>query len=561
MRTAAAIVPNRGNNDVNQQQFLDLTALGSHHEYTDRSTGLIRELFGKMTRYTSKPVKILGVTVALTALLGAGCAPNVNSTGSSEQNVFSVAMEALDDRYLQPIKPDAVMMAGLSRMSRIDGRLTVWRTPGSVVLAVDGDAIVERPAPAPDNLYGWAEMGAQIVGDARVVSSQIATTSQDGIFNPIFEGLVEGLDRYSRYLPPDDAVNSRASREGFGGIGIQIDKVDTEIVIRRIYPNRPATLAGLMKNDRITHVDGHPVRGLSLGDVVKRLRGRVGDTVTVTLQRSGIVKPFARDIIRDYIVASTVDVKIHGNILEVRLSGFNTGTVGTLRRAIVKSAREIGKVDGVVFDLRGNPGGLLDQAISVSDLFLTRGRIISTKGRHPESNQTFDASPGEVLPGVPIVVVVNGRSASAAEIVAVALRDSGRAAIVGSSSFGKGTVQTIIRLPNQGELNITWARLYAPSGQTLDRQGLVPAICTNRPAKALETLISSLKQTGGQPTIDLAGLRLQAQLPHFSSARRVACTPTDAEGDQDIVAARLLLQNKALYASSVAQIAPNVAER
>jgi carboxyl-terminal processing protease len=316
-----------------------------------------------------------------------------------------------------------------------------------------------------------------------------------------------------------------------------------------------------MKNDRITHVDGHPMRGLSLGDVVKRLRGRVGDTVTVTIQRSDIVNPFARDIIRDYIVASTVDVKIHGNILEVRLSGFNTGTVGTLRRAIVKSAREIGKVDGVVFDLRGNPGGLLDQAISVSDLFLTRGRIISTKGRHPESNQTFDASPGEVLPGVPIVVVVNGRSASAAEIVAVALRDSGRAAIVGSSSFGKGTVQTIIRLPNHGELNITWARLYAPSGQTLDRQGLVPAICTNRPAKALETLISSLKQTSGKPTIDLAGLRLQAQLPHFSSARRVACTPTDAEGDQDIVAARLLLQNKALYASSVAQIAPNVAER
>ncbi|MBT5049822.1 MAG: S41 family peptidase, partial [Rhodospirillaceae bacterium] len=440
-------------------------------------------------------------------------------------------------------------------------RLTVWRTPGSVVLAIDGDAIVERPAPAPDNLYGWAEMGAQIVGDARVVSSQIATTSQDGIFNPIFEGLVEGLDRYSRYLPPDDAVNSRASREGFGGIGIQIDKVDTEIVIRKVYANRPATLAGLMKNDRITHVDGHPMRGLSLGDVVKRLRGRVGDTVTVTIQRSDIVNPFARDIIRDYIVASTVDVKIHGNILEVRLSGFNTGTVGTLRRAIVKSAREIGKVDGVVFDLRGNPGGLLDQAISVSDLFLTRGRIISTKGRHPESNQTFDASPGEVLPGVPIVVVVNGRSASAAEIVAVALRDSGRAAIVGSSSFGKGTVQTIIRLPNHGELNITWARLYAPSGQTLDRQGLVPAICTNRPAKALETLISSLKQTSGKPTIDLAGLRLQAQLPHFSSARRVACTPTDAEGDQDIVAARLLLQNKALYASSVAQIAPNVAER
>lgn len=524
-----------------------------------------------MTHFTSNPAKFAKMIGALTVLLSAGCAPTVNDTGSSAQNVFSVAMEALDDRYLEPIKPDAVMMAGLSRISRIDGRLTIWRTPGSVILAVDGETVVERPAPAPDNLYGWAEMGAQIVGDARVASSQLATTSQDSIFNPIFEGLVEGLDRYSRYLPPDDAINSRASREGFGGIGIQIDRTDNEIVIRRIYPNRPAILAGLMKNDRITHVDGHPMHGLSLREVVRRLRGRVGETVTVTIRRSGIVNPFNREITRDYIVASTVDVQANGNILEVRLSGFNTGTVGTLRRAIVKSARKIGRVDGVVFDLRGNPGGLLDQAIAVSDLFLTRGRIISTKGRHPESNQTFDASPGEVLPGVPMVVVVNGRSASAAEIVAVALRDSGRAAVIGSSSFGKGTVQTIIRLPNHGELNITWARLYAPSGQTLDRQGVIPAICTNRPTEALKALISSLEKTRGEKTrgeqtddqsaIDLIGLRLQAQMTHFSNDRHVACKPTDAQSDQDIIAARLLLGNKALYASSVAQLAPNVAER
>lgn len=514
-----------------------------------------------MTRIARNSVNPSAAIVALTLLVAAGCTPTVTDTAGSAQNVFSVAMEALDDRYLQPIKPDAVMMAGLSRVSKIDGRLTVWRTPGSVILAVNGETIVERRAPAPDNLYGWAEMGAQIVGDARVASPQLAMSSQDDIINPIFEGLVEGLDRYSRYLPPDDATNSRASREGFGGIGIQIGKDGKDIVIRTIYPNRPAILAGLKADDRITHVDGHPMRGASISEAVKHLRGRVGDPVKLTIRRTGEAKPFVRELVRDYIVASTVDVKINGNILEVRLSGFNTGTVGALRRAIVKSARDVGRVEGVVFDLRSNPGGLLDQAIAVADLFLTRGRIISTKGRHPESNQTFDASPGEVLPGVPIVVVINGRSASAAEIVAVALRDAGRAAVVGSSSYGKGSVQTIVRLPNHAELNITWARLYAPSGQTLDRQGVVPAICTNQPAAALKALITSLQSTDGAPQIDMAGLRLQARMPHFSSDRQGACKPTDAQGDDDMVAARLLLKNKALYASSVVHLAPNVAKR
>ena len=561
MEITANIAGSHGNKDVRRQQFLDLTALGFHHNFRDTFSSGIRVLRNKMTTFRRKSAKFAIAISALTALSLAGCAPTVTDTGSSARNVLSVAMEALDDRYLDPIKPDVVMMTGLSRLSRVDGRLTIWRTPGSVILAVDGETIVERQTPASDNLYGWAELGAQIVSDARVASSQVATTSQDGIFNPIFAGLVEGLDRYSRYLPPDDAVNSRASREGFGGIGIQIDLTDNDIVIQKIYPNRPAIVAGLKKNDRISHVDGHPTRGLSLGDVVKRLRGRVGETVTVTIQRPGLVAAFKREIVRDYIVASTVDIKENGNILEIRLSGFNTGTVGTLRRAIVDSARKIGRVDGMIFDLRGNPGGLLDQAIAVSDLFLTRGRIISTKGRHPESNQTFDASPGEVLPGVPMVVVVNGRSASAAEIVAVALRDSGRAAIVGSSSFGKGTVQTIIRLPNHGELNITWARLYAPSGQTLDRQGVVPAICTNRPAKALKALMSSLNQSDERSTIDMIGLRLQSRMPHFSDDRHVACKPTNVQNDQDIAAARLLLRNKALYATSVAHLAPNVAER
>ncbi|MDA0991767.1 MAG: S41 family peptidase, partial [Verrucomicrobia bacterium] len=216
---------------------------------------------------------------------------------------------------------------------------------------------------------------------------------------------------------------------------------------------------------------------------------------------------------------------------------------------------------GIMLDLRGNPGGLLDQAIAVSDLFLTQGRIISTRGRHPDSNQLFEASPGQVLPGVPMVVVVNGRSASAAEIVAVALRDSGRAAIVGSTSFGKGSVQTIIRLPNHGELNITWARIFAPSGQTLDTQGVVPAICTNVSGNQMSEILAALASQGNYPALDPARLRFQAHQPHYSAERRTACMPTDRQEPNDLLAARLLLKNRVSYAAATSRLAPTIAER
>lgn len=422
-----------------------------------RRTKMVRET----TNFAKKELAAIAFAAALVAGLAIGCTPITVDENLTAKDVLSEGIGALDERYIEPIQPDTVMMSGLAQLSNIDENLTVTRTPKSVFLAQEGVTIVERPLPASDNIDGWSELGAKILADAKRESPAFVAYSQEALLNFVFRGLVSGLDRYSRYLTPDDARNSRASREGFGGIGIRIDQIDGEYVVRTTFPDHPAIAAGLQPDDKITHIDGHPIHGLSLFDVVNKLRGQVGEAVTITLVRYGIAQSFNRKIIRDYIVTSTVAVRRRDKILEAHLTGFNTGTVGALRRAIVKTAREIGPgLQGIVLDLRGNPGGLLDQAIAVSDLFLTRGRIISTKGRHPESNQLFNASPGEVLPGVPMVVVVNGRSASAAEIVAVALRDSGRAAIVGSTTFGKGSVQTIVRLPNQAELNITWARIF-----------------------------------------------------------------------------------------------------
>ncbi len=519
-----------------------------------------------MVRKTANMTKSGGAAIAFAAALMVwlvtGCSQVTYEGTSTAKDVFSEGIEALDDRYINPIRPDNVMMSGLAQLSSIDESLTVTRTSKSVILAQEGVTVIERPLPAANDIDEWSALGANILVDARRASSAFSTYSQEALLNSVFQGLVSGLDRYSRYLTPDDARNSRASREGFGGIGIQIDHVDGEYVVRTAFPDHPAIAAGLQPNDRITHIDGHPIHGLTLFDVVNKLRGQVGEAVKITFVRFGIAQSFDRKIIRDYIVASTVDVRQRNKILEVQLSGFNTGTVGALRRAIVKTARKIGHgLQGVVLDLRGNPGGLLDQAIAVSDLFLTRGRIISTKGRHPESNQLFDASPGEVLPGVPMVVVVNGRSASAAEIVAVALRDSGRAAIVGSTSFGKGSVQTIIRLPNQAELNITWARIFAPSGQTLDSQGVVPAICTNVSSERMAKILAALASQAKYSAVDPAKLRFQAGQPHYSAERRTACMPSDRREPNDLQAARLLLTNRVSYAAATSRHAPAVAAR
>lgn len=513
-------------------------------------------------RFAHKDGTPIAVTVALVVWLVSGCAQIGIDEASTAKAVFSEGLVALDERYIKPIRPDDIMMSGLEKLSSIDESVTVTRNAQSVFLVQEGVPVVEHPLPANHSVDEWSDLGARILMDARSASPAFYNYSQEALLNFVFQGVVNRLDRYSRYLTPQHARNSRASREGFGGIGIQIDHVDGEYIIRTTFPDHPAIAAGLRPNDKITHIDGQPTLGLSLFDVVNKLRGQVGESVHVTLVRFGVAKSFERKIIRDYIVATTVHVRRRNNILEVHLSGFNSGTAGALRRAIVKTAREIGHdIQGIVLDLRGNPGGLLDQAIAVSDLFMTRGQIISTRGRHPESNQFFEASPGEVLPGVPMVVVVNGRSASAAEIVTVALRDSGRAAIVGSTTFGKGSVQTIVRLPNQAELNITWARIFAPSGQTLDSQGVVPAICTNVPDKKMAKVLAALATSGNIPLFDPAKLQFQARQPHYSAEGRSACMPTDRQKPNDLQAARLLVTNRLSYAAATGRLAPTVAKR
>jgi carboxyl-terminal processing protease len=221
-------------------------------------------------------------------------------------------------------------------------------------------------------------------------------------------------------------------------------------------------------------------------------------------------------VVRAHIVPQTVRYEPAGNVAVIRVSGFNQSTARSLREKIVLARHELGEdMAGLVLDLRGNPGGLLDQAVAVADLLVSRGRIVSTHGRHPDSHQYFDSEPDDLVPDVPVAVLVNGSSASASEIVAAALQDAGRGLVIGTTSFGKGTVQTVLRLPNEGELTLTWARFHAPSGYGLSGRGVLPDVCTNIDATSADDVLKQIR----------IGV-----LPFDSATRRADVGPRDEPG-------------------------------
>ena len=361
--------------------------------------------------------------------------------------------------------------------------------------------------------------------------------------------MVARLDRFSRYAGADTAREQRASRDGFGGIGVTINVENGIVRIVSVIPESPAATAGVQVDDQFLTIDGHGTATMDQREVVQRLRGRVDSVVRVTVARPGIVDLLELPITRQRIVVPTIRVEHIGPVAHVRILSFNQQTGRRLIEALEQlMADRRHQLRGVVLDLRSNPGGLLDQAVRVADAFLGEGPIIATRGRHPASNQSFEAGARDLLRGIPMVVLINGGSASAAEIVAAALQDRGRAVVVGSASFGKGTVQTVMRLPNDGELTLTWARLLSPAGYALHEHGVIPTICTNGLIDDIASLRLGLQREskamapGGvnatpRPQLDDQGWR----------TLRASCTGQAREQDVDVKLAERLLSDSGLY--------------
>ena len=301
-------------------------------------------------------------------------------------------------------------------------------------------------------------------------------------------GMLASLDPHSSYLSPDDATQMRVQTRGeFGGLGIEVTQEEGFVKVVSPMDGTPADEAGMEAGDFITHVDGESMLGLALDEAVDMMRGPVGSEIIITVVREGEDEPFDVSIIRDTIKLTAVRARTEGSTVVLRISTFNDQTTPNLISGLNEQIEEAGgidKVNGVVLDLRNNPGGLLNQAIRVSDEFLESGEIVSTRGRNPEDGERFNATPGDLAEGLPIVVLINGGSASASEIVAGALQDHRRAIVVGTKSFGKGSVQTVMPLRGDGAMRLTTARYYTPSGRSIQALGVSPDIVVEQPRRA-----------------------------------------------------------------------------
>ena len=312
----------------------------------------------------------------------------------------------------------------------------------------------------------------------RVRADYVDDVSDNSLVESAINGMLTSLDPHSNYLNTKNFNDMKVQTRGeFGGLGIEVSMENGLVKVVSPIDDTPAARAGLKPGDLITHLDGEPVQGMTLPEAVEKMRGPVSSEIKLTIRREGR-DPFDVKLIRATIRIQSVRSHLEGdNIGYIRVTTFNEQTDTGLNNAMKNLKQQAGnKLVGVILDLRNNPGGLLDQAVAVSDAFLEKGEIVSTRGRRGEDAQRYNARAGDIAGGLPMVVLINGGSASASEIVAGALQDHHRAILLGTRSFGKGSVQTIIPLPGHGAMRLTTARYYTPSGRSIQAKGIDPDI-------------------------------------------------------------------------------------
>ncbi|MEI8394872.1 MAG: S41 family peptidase [Rhodospirillaceae bacterium] len=349
------------------------------------------------------------------------------------------------------------------------------------IAALAGLTLLVAPGPAfAESNTSETYRQLNLFGDVfeRVRSEYVEKVSDEQLIETAINGMLTSLDPHSSYLNKKSFQDMQVQTRGeFGGLGIEVTMENGVIKVVSPIDDTPAWRAGLQAGDLITHLNGEAVLGMTLNDAVEKMRGPVGTEIKVTIRRGETGEPFDVAITRAVIKIQSVRYRTEGPIGYIRITTFNEQTQTGLDKAIAKIKEELGpRLVGYVLDLRNNPGGLLDQAISVSDTFLDHGEIVSTRGRRPEDTQRFNAKSGDQTGGLPIVTLINGGSASASEIVAGALQDHHRSIVMGTQSFGKGSVQTIIPLPGHGAIRLTTSRYYTPSGRSIQQLGITPDI-------------------------------------------------------------------------------------
>lgn len=335
----------------------------------------------------------------------------------------------------------------------------------------------------------------------RIRTDYVEETDDGELIESAINGMLTSLDPHSSYLSEKNFKEMQIQTKGeFGGLGIEVTMENGLVKVVSPIDDTPAYRAGVMAGDYISHIDDEAVMGLTLSEAVDKMRGKVGTDITITVLREGENEPLEITLTRAVIKIQSVRSKeIDDQIGYVRITSFSEQTFTKMKDEIEKIQKEKPKLAGIVLDLRNNPGGLLDQAVAVADAFLDRGEIVSTRGRDPKDIRRYSATPGDITKDMPVVVLINGGSASASEIVAGALQDHKRAVVLGTQSFGKGSVQTVIPLPKHGAMRLTTSRYYTPSGISIQAEGIKPDITVE------QAKIETVKRNKRRSEKDLRG--------------------------------------------------------
>ena len=473
-------------------------------------------------------------------------------------SVITAALTFIAPRALDPVSVQQLALWGLGAPGSLDSALSTQFSGGVILVLQGGKTVFSREAPDGDGAAAWGALVADALQAAAAASPDFRAAGTQGALVSFFDEVFNHLDPYSRYVPPAAADQDRARRSGEAGAGITITRSGTGFVVAAVNADGPGAEAGIRTGDRVIAVDGQATAGEDLGTVQGWVAGEEGTDVSITVRgRRGPARTI--DVERAITPPETVFASRMNDILLIRISGFS---VDTDQRLETELARFLGAppggargIRGIVLDLRGNRGGLLRQAVAAIDLLLDHGLIAITAGRNPQAAHEWRASGRDVADGRPMVVLVDGRSASAAEIMAAALADEGRAVVVGSATLGKGLVQTIGTLPGGGELFVSWSRVLAPDGWPLQSLGVLPQVCTSVGPDALSQQLQALDR-GTQPMAAALARHHAARAPLPAAealALRSPCPASEAR-DADLATARFLIAHPLAYA--VARLTP-----
>jgi len=507
----------------------------------------------------------LAAVLVLAACVQLPSAPDSEYSEAYGNKVLSAGFTLISDRYIDPVSLHEIAISGMSGLHSLDSQFEVADNGRGARLSYASRPIGTINLPTSQSPGAWSAVTVRAISMARAASPAVGGADAEAIFKAVFDGIVKPLDGFTRYAGTQSATEHRALRDGFGGIGVSIRMEEDSALILSVNATGPAADAKLLADDRLTHVAGEAVAGWTQRQLVDHLRGKIGTKVQFSIKRSGHSQSLRFTLTRAHIVPVTVSSRRDEDVAIIRVVGFNRETASKVASAVKAQVNEPGRpLNGIILDLRSNPGGLLDQAVELVDAFLESGDIISTFGRHPRSLQRFVATVGDLSRGLPLVILVNGNSASASEVVTAALQDQARAIVIGTNSFGKGTVQTVLQLPNNGEITLTWSRLVTPSGYRLHHLGVLPTICTRADGQVVASdhlleqvhdemraraeQFSRWRATGNQDDSDRESLR-------------ELCPSDSGSPDADIAVAKNLLADPALYKELIQKGTINLAGR